>query len=292
MQRHVDYDRNGTETEVQLRYPEQNAEYLAQLRARLRLDEVLAGATTDLETLVRLTGRVHALWEHSGSQQPSKRDPLSIVEEAERGGRFRCVEYAIVLAGALHAVGIPARCVGLMKRRIEKRFIAGAHFAVEAFLKDQKRWAFADPQWNIVPVHEGLPLSGVQVLETLQEGGTPRTCTPETQREIGRFWRCLFLGIDRLSRSRAGHRPPVFASEADRELAWYWPWLRQYLYYFAVRVAQPTYDGDETAQQQTPPPRLLLVPLGAIEPKVSHRRFPFTNYSHTNSIATFYADPD
>lgn len=50
--------------------------------------------------------------------------------------RFRCVEYSIVAAGALNALGIPARTVGLRTKYVETELWSAGHVVAEAYLKD------------------------------------------------------------------------------------------------------------------------------------------------------------
>src|SRR5262245_47633605 len=68
-------------------------DYLARLRTRYALDAVIAAAKTDYDKVRAVSAWVHSRWRHDGNNQPAKPDPISILEEAATGERFRCVEY-------------------------------------------------------------------------------------------------------------------------------------------------------------------------------------------------------
>lgn len=144
------------------RWSDQDDPYLAELRAAYALDAA-AGAGSDLERARALTAWVHGRWHHDGGNVPARPDPLSILREAERGRSFRCVEYATVLAGALSAVGIPARVLTLMTADVETRPAAAAHAVTEAWLPDRRRWLMLDAQWGTVQVARGEPLNALQL---------------------------------------------------------------------------------------------------------------------------------
>jgi hypothetical protein len=142
--------------------------YLQTLRTRYGLDDVVAGSTSDLERLRRVTHWAHTQWQHSTWRQPDKRDPITILEQARQGQSFRCTEYSIVLAGALNAIGIPARVVGLRADSMLKRWAGiDGHVVTEAYLPDVGRWAFADAQFDVVPTVNGMPASAVEFQQAL-----------------------------------------------------------------------------------------------------------------------------
>ena len=144
--------------------------YLAELREEFGLDAVAAGTETDLERLAAVTNWVNGLWRHDGGNQPSANDPLTILREAAAGGRFRCVEYSIVIAGCLEALGMDARVVGLKTADVETRSSGAGHVVAEAYLRDLGKWAMADGQWNVIPVLAGRPLNAVELQQTLADG--------------------------------------------------------------------------------------------------------------------------
>ena len=61
-----------------------------EMRREFAIDAVVAGAKDDYERLRRLALWVSTRWEHSSDQMASKSDPLTILREARKGGRFIC----------------------------------------------------------------------------------------------------------------------------------------------------------------------------------------------------------
>jgi transglutaminase-like putative cysteine protease len=141
--------------------------YLGRLREQYHLDEVIAHADNDYEKVVALCQWVRSRWEHNGSSEPTKSDPIAILEEAAQGKRFRCVEYAIVLTGALNAIGIRARVLALKTADVETRESGAGHVVAEAYLPDKKKWIMVDGQWDVIPLHDGEPLNAHELRQAL-----------------------------------------------------------------------------------------------------------------------------
>lgn len=143
--------------------------YLLNLRNAYHLSELVAGQPTDLARVQAVCAWVHRQWQHSSYQQPRHWDPAAILREAAQGKSFRCVEYGIVLEGALTAVGIPARRLGLQRADVETRRVGAGHVLTEAWLADQHKWVLADAQWDVIPLGQGVPLNAVELQRVLAE---------------------------------------------------------------------------------------------------------------------------
>lgn len=141
--------------------------YLTNLRSTYKLDDVIAGKTTDLARVQAVCAWVHQQWKHNGSNTPQQSDPVAILQEAAQGKRFRCVEYGVVLEGALTALGIPARRLGLETADVETRKSGAGHVLAEAWLQDQQKWMLVDGQWDVIPALEGVPLNAVELQKAL-----------------------------------------------------------------------------------------------------------------------------
>lgn len=160
------FQKGGTSSVSLLFSPASNT-YLTKLRNQFRLEEIVAGKTTDADRLVAVATWVSKLWDHNGWNEPSQRDPISIIEEAQAGKSFRCVEYAIVLAGTLTALGYPSRTLGLMTQDVETRKYGAGHLVVEAFLPEQNTWAMVDGQFGALATVNGAPASAAVYAEAL-----------------------------------------------------------------------------------------------------------------------------
>jgi hypothetical protein len=141
--------------------------YLTRLRTEYGLDSVVAGKKSDYEKVRAVSKWVRSRWEHNGSNEPLKPDPISILQEASQGKRFRCVEYGVVLSAALNALGIPARVLALKTEDVETRESGAGHVVTEAYLADLKKWIMVDGQWDVIPTLKGKPLNAVELQQAL-----------------------------------------------------------------------------------------------------------------------------
>ncbi|HWS54924.1 MAG TPA: transglutaminase-like domain-containing protein [Pyrinomonadaceae bacterium] len=187
--------------------------YLKRLREGYKLDEVVAGGRNDYERVRAVSRWVRSRWEHNGSNVPQKPDAISILEEAAGGKRFRCSEYAVVLAAALTSVGIPARVLGLWSEDAERRESGASHVVAEAYLADMKKWVMVDGQFDVIPTLRGRPLNAVELQRALAASAAG-------------------LGVDTFS-----------GAKADK----YFEWVGPYLFYFLTK-----FDARQPAAQQWP----------------------------------------
>ena len=224
--------------------------YLAKLRTQYQLDEVIAGTASDYEKVRAVSRWVRSRWRHNGRNQPRRSDPISILEEAEEGKRFRCVEYSIVGSAALSALKIPARVLALKTADVETRESGAGHVVIEAFVAEFDRWIMIDGQWDVIPVLNGKPLNAVELQRALAE-------------------RAAGLGVESFS---------------DIDPNGYFAWVEKYLFYFDVRF-------DQRLGHKREPGGLMLVPLGAKEPKTFQRTSPISGMTYTHSVRAFYAPP-
>lgn len=119
------------------------------------------------------------------------------------------------------------------------------------------KWILIEPQFNIMPVLNGLPLNGVE------------------------FQQAIYTNDPHL---RLANKQGVLT---PGEAAAYLNWIGKYLFYFDVLFDQETQQGDDfkTIEGKT---KLTLVPVGCKEPRIFQRRYPI-NYSHyTHSLNDFY----
>ncbi len=228
--------------------------YLTRLRTAYHLDAAVAGLRHDYERVRAVSAWVRGRWEHDGDNEPHRSDPLSILREAEQGRRFRCVEYGIVLAGALTALGIPARIVGLKTADCETRPRGAGHVVAETYLRDRRQWVLIDGQWGAIPLAGDRPLNAVE------------------------FQRAL-------ARAAPGLRVEAFSPPQAEE---YFAWIAPHLFYFDVTLDNRFGDGRPGRAEEG---HLLLVPAGAKEPRVFQRRWPLQHYNYTRSLSVFYPTP-
>lgn len=246
-----DYEHSSNQYEFQWSKP--NNSYLTKLREEFKLDELVKDSEDDLDNdldkILIVTNWVHNLWEHDGSNQPKKRDPISILREVQKGEQFRCVEYAVVINGCLNALGIPSRVIGLKTKDVETRKSGAGHVVVEAYLRDLNKWVMVDGQWNVIPIHNEEPINTVELQRILANG------------EKG-------LSIASLEKNNKSN---------------FFRWIVEYLYYFDTGL-------DNRFVSEKSYKRLMLVPIGANEPKIFQIKHSIGDFWHTNSYKDFYPE--
>jgi transglutaminase-like putative cysteine protease len=227
------------------------SEYLTRLRKTYALEEQVAGSTSDFERVRVICHWVHGLWRHDGNNVPAQFDPIFIITQAQQGQRFRCVEYGIVIAGCLKALGIPARVLGLKTSDVETRASGAGHVVAEAYLRDEGRWVMVDGQFDAVPVLGARPLSAVELQQALATSAPGLTVASLSQ-------------VDAPS---------------------YFGWVGEYLYYLDAQLDQrgPGVDTELWT--------LMLVPIGAPQPTAFQGRSGGPYFLFTDALADFYPVP-
>lgn len=256
----VQYDTLSRDPAVKFRYADTLGNtFLRQLRTENNLPNLLNGLTTDREKALALLDWTHRQWKHNGDNEPSQGDALTILREAREGRQFRCVEYATVLAAACQSVGYRARTVALKTKDVETAKSGAGHVLVETWLPQFDKWVLLDGQYNVMPEAGGIPLNAVELGDALRQ-----------RREYGLF-------------NRAGEVKGV-----NRTV--YLFFIARYLYYLDV-----AFDNREPAG--SPPlrvgekSRLMLLPLGAHQPRTFQGAYPLDDLYFTNSVRAFYAKP-
>jgi hypothetical protein len=155
------------------RFDRTDSQAARDLRQRYALDTLVDGAPDQLTAQKAVLAWVHNRWAHSGLNEPVKPNALDILKAVEGGARFRCVEYSIVLAQALNALGHPARVVGLRQDGMSYGTGKG-HVITEAWNDDLGRWIALDGQNNAVWTYQGEPQSAHQVRRLRQSGKAVR----------------------------------------------------------------------------------------------------------------------
>lgn len=244
---------NGESGNATLAYGVADEQYASALRTLCGLDKLCEGATSDLERVRRVCAYVHRLWEHDGGGRAKNQDPISIVQEAAKGGRFSCVEYATLVSACLNSIGIPARELSLMMPDVESSLIGGGHMAAEAWLADQKKWVFVDAQEDVVPSIQGGALSAVGFQAALAQRSRDLSLRGEAG-EMGE-----------------PSRYPIELAES--------------LFYFRARL------DNRVAKARPYTGALLLLATGVEQPKVFQRWLPLQGDVATRSLAAFYAPP-
>lgn len=236
-------------------------DYLSKLRKQYGIDDLVKGQKGDLEKIKSVLNWTNKQWEHNGSNKPSKQDALTILKEAHEGKQFRCVEYGIVATTALNSIGIPARTLGLKTQDVEKVMSGAGHVVSEVYSKEFEKWIFIDPQSNIIPTLNGIPLNGV-----------------EFQKEI----------YKKNEKLKLVNKQGELSTEDSEK---YINWVGKYLFYFDVLFDQKT-PNSSNVKNINGMTKLTLVPVGHKEPRIFQRKNKIDYSYYTHSLNDFYRKPE
>ena len=154
---------------LQLRFDAMDSAQAETLRAEFGLEALVANAPDQAAAHKAVLAWVHNRWRHSGLNEPVSPNALDILRAVAQGARFRCVEYSVVLAQALNALGYTARVVSLRSEGMSYGTGKG-HVISEVWRDDLRQWVALDGQNNAIWRHEGRPLSSHQIQALLAEG--------------------------------------------------------------------------------------------------------------------------
>jgi hypothetical protein len=234
--------------------------YLRELRQVYKLDSLSDRTKNEFEKIKAILDWASRQWEHNGFNNPSNPDALTILKEAHSGKKFRCVEYGIVASSALNSIGIPARVIGLKTRDVEKVRHGAGHVAAEVYSTELKKWIFIDPQFNVIPVLDDVPLNAIEFQNAI---------------------------VNNKGKLKIINLQGEVSSERSSS---YIDWIAKYLFYFDTLFDQKL--GNEPNYLRiNGMVKITLVPIGEKEPKVFQRssKINYSYYSH--SLNDFYREP-
>jgi hypothetical protein len=237
-----------------------NNQVLQTLRDRYGLEELLVGARNDQERALRLLDWTNQRWNHHGHAVAEKMDALSILEGAEKGTNYRCVEYSVVAASAFAAMGMPARAVGLKKQNAATNRTRGGHVVAEVWLEDEGKWALVDGEFNIMPILDGKPLNAVELKQALQEKKPIQYTSMEGPAKM-------------LKRKN------------------YRNFIHPYLYFIDTRFDQRKLADNDDVITYEGTTRVMLLPDSAGRLETFERNTQLTGYTFTKSVGDFYTPP-
>ena len=228
------------------------SEELKRLKEVFKLDTLILNANDDYEKVKNIQSWVHSRWEHDGNNVPEKSNAMYILKEAEKGQKFRCVEYSTVTTACLQSLGYIVRVLWLKTKDVDVVNSGAGHVVNEIYLKDLKKWFFIDPQFDIIVLKNGIPLNAVEFQSAIANNERIEIINPN--QEI-----------------------------SDKE---YIEWISPYLFYFTTSLNNgriSNWDRVIGTKRQ-----LTLVPKGYKPPTYFQRLFRIrTNYK-TNSVFDFY----
>lgn len=254
----IEFETKAKTDKIHIKYQKEKSEYLDSLGDEYPLGDLLKTTKTDTEKVLSILNWTNSRWDHNGNISPKKNDAISILKEAEEGGRFPCFAYAIVLRDQLTVLGYKARTVYLKTRDAKDRQTSPGHVATEAYLNDLDKWVFLDPQFNIMPTLNNVPLNAIE----FQNAVTNK-----------------YDELELMSKNKVISKNNYITFVYD------------YLFYFDISLD----NRHEVNQRHTIDGKtsLMLVPIGA--ENLSRINFWDSDIDYcvyTNSIMDFYASPE
>lgn len=246
------FDTVNKNSEIKYYYENSESEFSTSIKTKFKLEKLVADCKDSIEKVVAITKWGHNLWEHDGGNEPKKYDPIFIIEEAQKGKQFRCVEYSIVTSACLNSLGIKSRIVSLKTKDVETRKFGAGHVVVEAFIKEQNKWLFVDPQFNFIATKQNHQVFNCIEFQELLCNKNP---------EI------------------------IPQSEITHNLKEYYSWIYPYLFYFDVAFDNRQIENKIKFDGKN---RLMLVPLNAKFPTKFQINYNIDYCYYSNCIKDFY----
>jgi hypothetical protein len=249
----LQFDTAATEEDFGLMYQDESGQPdYVKLRTEYQLDTLVKNCKTEFEKVIKIQSWVQSRWQHDGDNIPEQRDALYILREAEKGKRFRCVEYSVVASQCLASLGLRVRGLGLMAKDISEVKSGGGHVANEVYLRDLRKWVFIDPQYDVITTFAGIPLNAFEL----------QYCIAHKQDfEI--------------------MNPNKTITKEE-----YIQWIGPYLYYFTLTINnQKIGILDRIVGNKK---QLTLYPIDAEQPTYFQKIFRINNSYYTHSTKVFY----
>ncbi|WP_299439958.1 transglutaminase-like domain-containing protein [uncultured Aquimarina sp.] len=235
--------------------PETNQKLL-DLKKEYKIDNLISSENSDLQKSLILLNWTNSRWKHDGNNRPKNADAINILKEAEKGEKFRCVEYGIVLSATLNAIGIPTRTLGIKTKDVETTKYGTGHVVSEAYIPELKKWIFMDGQINCIPFLDEVPLNAVEYKKAI----------------IANKERIVLRNI------HGNFDKKVALAKIN--------WVAKYLFYFDV-----SFDSSEKKTSCNEKSRLMLVPINEKNPTVFQIEDKMDHLIYTHNIKDFYKKP-
>lgn len=171
---HLFVNPDSVEQTPRFRFRYEKAEAAAALRREEKLDDIVAGATSDEERCTLLMHWVRRQWDLSRPDPYPPPDARIILHDIRSGhtGGF-CSQYAVVLVQSASSFNIPARFVTLY-----------GHEVAEIWLKSQNQWVLFDPYNDLTITDENdKMLNAGQIRNAVKNGQKLRISQPNRLKE-------------------------------------------------------------------------------------------------------------
>jgi hypothetical protein len=144
-----------------------DAPYIARLRDHFHLKDVVAGATSEYDAILRLGNWVGRQFDHGTDTVVGGNhacDPVGLIEAGRSGQAYWCEIAARTMVHAATALGFTARVT-----TASTDGYTWEHAIAEVWSNEFRKWFVVDTDFNHVYERRGVPLSA---LELMQHGAT------------------------------------------------------------------------------------------------------------------------
>jgi len=131
------------------------------------LERVKPRTSSDIEAFADILDWVHSRWKHDGSMSPSGMSSLDVLQSAEQGRSFSCIEYAKVYTEILHSLGYICRIIGVTHAEIAYGGMGVSHTLCEAWSDELNKWVMIDPQFGYMLQKKGEFINYHELFQSL-----------------------------------------------------------------------------------------------------------------------------
>jgi hypothetical protein len=142
---------------------------LTALRRQYRLGDVIRGEKSQFRQILKLRHWVHQRW-HVDNCQTRGGDAFQILELAKQGHGFHCAHCMVVLHAVLWSCGFVARQLGV-DADFNELDRALHHGVNEVWSNEHAKWVLLDAKYDIHFERNGVPLSALEVHESMRRDG-------------------------------------------------------------------------------------------------------------------------
>ncbi|MFM8280100.1 MAG: transglutaminase domain-containing protein [Bacteroidota bacterium] len=131
------------------------------------LERVKPRTSSDIDAFADILSWVHTRWKHDGSMSPNTMSSIEILQAAESGRSFSCIEYSRVFTDILHSLGYICRIIGVTNADIAYGGMGVSHTLCEAWSSDLNKWIMIDPQFGYLLQKKGEYINYYELYQAL-----------------------------------------------------------------------------------------------------------------------------
>jgi len=136
---------------------------LKELRARYKLDEVIAPGKDEFDKQVILMDWTHRQFKKFGRPSATPKGALEILRDIEQGHTFYCAHYAKLLISSAASLGWVDRELALRRHQGVAKGGSSEHSTTEIWSNQYRKWVMLDPTSNMYLETNGVPLDGFEI---------------------------------------------------------------------------------------------------------------------------------